>query len=363
MIHRSLLRVCALALAAAACDRGPTDPSRPDTFEVRFIGVPADAESFTPRAVADGRVVGVASTDAEMWAVEWANGVFRRLLPATPAGCHGEPLAARGGVTVGQITCTANGLPTGQPVDAYGWITGAAAPPRLFAEPYTFVGATADGDVVGTINPSAQFPQAQQRAFVRAGGAVTVLMPDSAIASEAAGITDEGAVVVTAWYECAADDEDCVSSRVKVRVSDGVWLEVPIPRGATRLVAGAVSSGGHVAVYAFGETDQVFIYEIEDRDLDALPVIPGTRVVLMSANALGQVVGTGVRPDETARQASYGIVWGADRQYDLSERIAGTERWFITSAVAADDEGRIAGTGISVEDGVTGPILLVPTTL
>jgi hypothetical protein len=362
MIHRSLLRVCALALLAAACDRSPTDRSKPDTFIVTFIGIPADAESFTSRAIANGRVVGTASDAVNAWAVEWQAGIgFRRLLPAAPAGCHSEPLAARGAYTVGQVTCTASGDAAGRPVDAYGWVAG-QAPPRLFAEPYTFTGVNADGAVVGTVNPPGQFPQAQSRAFLRTSAGVTVLVPDGAVASEAAGITDAGDVVVTAWYTCLEDDEDCLSSRV-LAWSGGAWTEPKVPSGASRVVAGAVSPEGHVALYAFGETDQVFLYEVGDRGLDALPVIPGTRVVLVSANARGQVIGTGVRPETTGRQTSYGIVWGADRQYDLSERIGGEVRWHISSALATDDEGRIAATGRNLTDGLEGPILLVPANL
>lgn len=361
MMHRSIPRVCALALLAAACKGSPTDPSKPDTFTVSFIGVPADAQSFTPRAVTGGRVVGTASNGASNWAVEWQGGTFRRLLPAAPAGCHSEPRAARGAYTVGEVTCTASGDPAGQPVDAYGWMAGQTGP-RLFAEPYTFVGVNASGAVAGTINPPTQFPQAQSRAFLLSSGGVTVLLPEGAAASEAAGITDAGEVVVTAWYTCADDAEACRPSRVMV-YSGGGWTEPRVPRGPSRVVAGAVSPGGHVAIYTFGETDQVFLYEIEDRDLEALPVIPGTRVVLMSANARGQVIGTGVRPETAGRQTSYGIIWGADRQYDLSERVGGVTAWDITSALASDDEGRIVGTGIHLADGLQGPILLVPSNL
>lgn len=360
MIHRSLLCVCALALLAAGCDGSPTDPSEPDTFTVQFIGVPVGATSFTPRAITEGRVVGTAADGESTWAVEW-QGSFRRLFPAPPAGCHGEPLAARGAFTVGQVTCTATGDAAGQPVDAYGWIAGESGP-RLFAEPYNFVGVNADGAIVGTINPRAQFPQARQRAFLRTAAGVTVLVPDSAIASEAAGITDAGQVVVTAWYDCPPDNENCVSSNVQVW-ANGSWTELRVPRDTRGVVAGAVSPGGHVAMYGFGEADAVFLYDLEDRDLDHLPVIPGTRVVLMSANARGQVIGTGIRPETTGRATSYGIIWGADRQYDLSERIGGVDRWHISSAFASDDQGRIVGTGTSLEDGLEGPILLVPTTL
>jgi hypothetical protein len=363
MTHRPLLRACALALLAAACNRSPTDPSRPGKFNVTFIGVPADAETFTPRAVTAGRVVGVASDGERNWAVEWVGGTFRRLLAGEPAGCHSEPLSARGAFNVGQVTCTASGDPAGQPVDAYGWATGLAVP-RLFVEPHTFVGVNASGAIAGTVNPAAQFPQAQHRAFYRTGAGVVVLVPEGATGSEAAGITDAGQVVVTAFFACAEADEDCVSSRVMVW-SAGAWTALPTPRGSTRVVAGAVSPAGHVAVYAFGEADQIYLYDLDDRDLDALPVIPGTRVVLVSANARGQVVGTGIRPESTTREASYGIVWGDQRQYDLSERIvdAGTARWHVDAALASDDEGRIAGTGINGDTGQEGAILLVPTRL
>jgi uncharacterized membrane protein len=262
---------------------------------------------------------------------------------------------------VGQVTCTASGDPAGRPVDAYGWVAGVNVP-RLFAEPYTFVAVNADGAIAGTVNPSAQFPQAQHRAFLRTAAGVTVLVPDGAAASEAAGITDAGEVVVTAWYDCPADAEDCVSSRVHVW-SNGAWTELRVPRGSTRVVAGAVSPRGHVAMYASGETDQVYLYELDDRDLDPLPVIPGTRVVLMSANARGQVIGTGIRPETTGRATSYGIVWGAERQYDLSERIGGLDLWHISSALASDDEGRIVGTGTNLDERFEGPILLVPSNL
>lgn len=361
MIHRSLARACALALLAAACD-SPTDPSRPGRYNVTFIGVPAGATSFTPRAVTGGRVVGVASDGERTWAVEWT-GTFRRLGPDAPAGCHTDPLAARGALTVGQVTCTASGDPGGQPVDVYGWIAGQTIG-RVFVEPYNFVGVNATGAVAGTINPPAQFPRARHRAFTRTSAGATILLPDSAIASEAAGITDAGDVVVTAWYACAPENDECVSSRVQVwSAASGTWTELDVPRNATRMVAGAVSPQGHVAVYAFGEADQVFLYEIEDRDLDALPVIPGTRVVLMSANGRGQVIGTGIRPETAARQTSYGIIWGADRQYDLSERVVKETPWHVSAAVATDDEGRIVGIGTSLDDGVEGPILLTPVNL
>jgi hypothetical protein len=367
MIHRPLIRACAAVLAAAAvagCRGTPTDPARPGTYQVTFIGVPAGAQSFAPRAVAGERVVGVAADANRAWAVQWTAGGFSLIGPAVPAGCHSEPTAARGGATVGQVTCTATGAPAGQPVDVYGWVAGQAVP-RLFAQPYTFTGVTSDGAaVVGTINPSSQFPQAQSRAFLRTGGGVTELLPPNAIASEAAGISDAGDVVVTAYYDCPEGeaDDDCHPSRVMAWNADA-WTEIPLPRDAERAVAVAVSSAGDVAGYAFGEADGVFLYRLSRRDLDALPVIPGTRVVLAGVNSLPQVVGTGIREETTGRATSYGIVWGDERTYDLSERIAGTVPWQITSALATDDEGRIAGTGVNRGTGQEGAVLLTPSDL
>lgn len=364
MIHRSLLRVLPLALLAAACDRSPTDPSRPGTFNVTFLGAPAGAESFSPRAVDAGRVVGVASAADSAWTVQWLDGVFTRIGPATAPGCFSEPVAARGGFTVGQVTCTASGDPSGQPVDAYGWTTGETVPPRLFTEPYTFVAVNRSGTVVGTINPGSQFPQGQRRAFVRTGGSAAVLLPPGASASEAVGVTDDGEVVVNAWYSCLSDEETppCYLSRPLVW-RGGEWVEIRLPSRTNRALALAVGSEGHVAGLAFGEADQTFLHRIGRSGVKALPVIPGTRVLLTGANARGQVIGTGIRPEATARQVSYGIVWGDERQYDLTERLSGLQRWLITAAMGTDDEGRIAGTGLNTEAGLEGAILLTPTNL
>lgn len=366
MIHRSLVCACAAVLAltaAAGCRRTPTDPGRPETYLVTPMGVPAGALSFVPRAVAGGRVVGVAADANRAWAVQWVAGSFAVIGPPVPAGCHSEPTAARGGFTVGQVTCTASGAPGGQPVDAYGWVAGEAPGPRLFAEPYTFVGVTTGGAVVGTINPGAQFPRAESRAFVRGGGSVVVLLPPGAVGSEAVGISEAGDVVVTAYFLCLGEQtEGCFPSRV-LAWNAGTWTEIPVPRRAGRAVAAAVSSEGDVAGYSFGEADGVFMYRLPRRDLDGLPVIPGTRVLLSGANGLPQVVGTGIRDEISGRPASYGIVWGDERQYDLSERLGGTERWQVTSALATDDEGRIVGTGVSLESGVESAILLTPTSL
>ncbi len=365
MIHRSLLCACAAVLtltALGACRKSPTDPSRPGTFVVAFMGVPPGAESFSPRAVDGGRVVGVAADEGTVGAVQWIGGIFTPIGPVAPAGCHSEPLAARGGQTVGQVTCTASGDPAGQPVDAYGWKAGEAVA-RLFAEPYTFVAVNAGGAVAGTINPGTQFPQAPRRAFVRTGAGVAVLVPPGATGSEAVGITDAGEVVVNAFYVCLDDPpEPCYPSRA-LFWSGGAWTEIPVPPRGERAVAAAVSATGEVAGYAFGEADQVFLYEIEGNDLDVLPVIPGTRVLLTGANARGQVVGTGIRPETTGRAASYGIVWGDERQYDLDERIAGTQEVRVISALATDDDGRIAGTGVNPDTGQEGAILLTPSEL
>lgn len=365
MIHRSLVRLCAAALVlaagASACRGSPTDPSRPGRFTVTFLGTPVDATGFSPRAVDAGRVVGLALGASSVWAAQWLNGSFTRIGPAPPAGCFSEPLAARGGFTVGQVTCTASGSPASQPVDAYGWAAGVAVPARLFAEPYSFVGVNGSGIIAGTINPAAGFPLAQRRAFVLAGGAVSILLPPGATASEAVGITNSSQVVVTAYRSCEPDVPRCHESSVMVWEA-GAWTEVPVPRDADRTVGAAVSAEGHVAVYAFGESDQAFLYEIRRRDTDGLPIIPGTSVVLAGANSLGQVVGTAYRREPAGRLPSYGIVWGDERQYNLSERLASTEDdWQITSALAIDDERRIAGTAVNSGTGQEGAVLLTST--
>lgn len=365
MTRRSLVRLCAaaavLAAGASACRDTPTDPSRPRRFTVTFLGVPADAEGFTPRAVDAGRVVGTAAGGGTVWAAQWLNGSFTRIGPAAPAGCHTEPVAARGGFTVGQVVCTATGVPAGEPVDVYGWASGVAVPARVFAEPYTFVGVSGGGAIAGTVNPAAQFPQAQQRAFVLSAGAATLLLPPGADASEAVGITDVGQVVVTAHRACDPASAGCRESSVMVWEA-GVWTEVPVPAGADRAVGAAVSAEGHVAGYAFGESDQAFVYLVPRRDIDALPIIPGTRVLLSGANSLGQVVGTAVRDEPGGRLPSYGVLWGDERQYNLTERLASTEEeWQITAALATDDDEHVAGTAVNPGTGQEGAILLVST--
>lgn len=365
MIHRALSRACAAAaavLAMAACDGSPTDPSRPGRYTVTFLGVPAGATGFAPRAVAAGRVVGAAPGAGSTRAFQWINGGFQVIGPAPRPGCHSEPTAARGAFTVGHTLCTSTGEPGAQPVDASGWAVGVPAPQRLFPEPYTFTGVSAGGMVVGTVNPSAHFPRGQHRAFAVVNGAATILVPEGAAGSEAAGVTDAGDVVVTAYYVCPQDAEDCAMSRVMVW-NAGAWTAVPIPRNTTRTVAAAVSADGHVAGYAFGEADQAFLYDIPDDDVDPLPIIPGTRVLLAGVNSLGsgQVVGTGIRPESAARQASYGIAWGDGRQYNLSERIIGSQPgWHVSAALATDDQGWIAGTGTHAETGQDGAIVLIP---
>jgi hypothetical protein len=365
MIHRSRARLCVAALAlaagASACRGSPTDPSRPGRYTLTFLGTPADATGFSPRALDAGRVVGVAVGGGTVWAAQWMNGTFTRISPAAPAGCHTEPMAARASLTVGQVVCTATGVPAGQPVDVYGWAAGVAVPARVFPEPYTFVGVSAGGVIAGTVNPAAQFPQAQRRAFVLASGAASILLPPGATASEAVGITDENQVVVNAYRVCQQDERRCHESSVMVW-DGGTWTDIPVPRNADRAVGAAVSSDGRVAGYAFGESDQAFLYHIRRRDMDGLPIIPGTRVLLSGANSLGQAVGTAVRDEPAGRLPSYGIVWGDERQYNLTERLASTdEAWQITSALAVDDERHIAGTAVNTETGQEGAVLLTST--
>ena len=360
MPHRFLLRACAaacVAVAAGACDNSPTDPSRPGQYQLIFLGKPQDAESFTPRAVAAGRVVGTARRGNVVWAVQWANGGFSRIGPDVPAECASEPTAARGAFTVGQVVCTAAG---DQPTDAYGWAAGVGALPRLLAEPYVFTGINSVAQISGTVRPRAQFPQASQRAILVQGTNVTVLLPPGASSSEAAGISDSSTVAVTGYYGCLADAPDCVPSRVSVWAA-GEWAELPIPRNTSAAVAAAVSSAGHVAGYTLGGAEGVFLWDPDDEDLEVLPVVPGTRVQITGANALGQVVGTGIRTPAPGQQASYGIVWGDGRQYALAERVTGTTtRWEVTAALATDDDGRIAGIGVNATTGEEGAILLSP---
>jgi len=360
MLHRSTAGVLLFAgaiFATAACDGTPTDPSRPGRYEVTFLGVPAGAESFLPRAVAAGRVVGTARGGGAAWAVQWANGTFTRIGPDVPAACESEAMAARGAFTVGQTTCaTAGDVPT----DAYGWAANLGSLPRLFPEPYGFVDINRSAVIVGTLYPPAAFPQATPRAFQVQDGGATVLLPPDAQASEAVGVTDSGAVVVTAYYGCTGDPPACVPSRAALLVG-GEWRPVPVPGNAERTAAAAVSSAGHVAGYSLGSVDGLFLYDSEDDDLDALPVVPGMRVQVTGANALGQVVGTGIRQSTAPGQhASLGIIWGDGRQYALSERILGPVQWQVTAALATDDEGRIAGTGFDPATGREGAILLVP---
>lgn len=359
MLHRFALLACACACAllAAACDNSPTDPSRPGEYNVTFLGVPAGAESFTPRAVSGGRVVGTARAGGVAWAVQWANGAFTRIGPDVPASCETEALGVRVAFTVGQVTCYAVG---DAPTDAYGWAAGVGAFPRLFPEPYTFVDVNRSAAIVGTVNPAAQFPQASPRAFIAEGATVTLLLPDGAVASEAAGIADDGTVAVTGYYDCTGQ-RDCAAARAVTRVA-GAWRPVPLPSTAERSVAAAVSSAGHVAGYLGGDVDGVFLYDAPDDDFDELPVVPGTRVQITGVNALGQITGTGTRQSVApGQQASYGIVWGDGRQYSISERIDDSVPWVVTAALATDDEGRIAGTGFNTQTGQEGAILLTPS--
>lgn len=361
MLHRSALLACSCALAVfvTACRDNPTDPSRPPEYDVVFIGVPADAESFTPQGLFAGRVVGTARAGNAAWAVQWANGTFARIGPDVPSGCESEALAARVAYTVGQVTCFGGGT---TPADAYGWVTGVGALPRLFAEPYGFVDINRSADIVGTVNPPAQFPQGAQRAFLAQGTAVTILLPPGAASSVAAGISDEGIVAVTAYYDCAADDDDCAPSRAMVWEA-GEWREVPLPARADGSIAAAVSAEGDVAGYTLGEAEGLFLYDAPDDDTETLPVVPGTTVQITDANGVGsgQVVGTGFRVSPApGQQASYGILWGDGLQYALNDRLDDDQPWNVTAAFAVDDEESVAGTGFNTETGQEGALLLVP---
>lgn len=361
MPHRFIVRACAglcAALAVSACDRSPTDPSRPGRYEVTFLGLPAGAGSFTPRALSAGRVVGAARVNGAWRAVQWSGGVFAPIGPPVPPACDSEAVAAHGPFTVGQVTCYA--AVGDEPNDALGWATGVGALPQLFGEPYGFVDVNGSALIAGTVNPRAQFPRSTSRAFLVSGATTTVLVPPGAVSSEAVGVSDAGAVAVTGHYVCVPEDDDCAPSRVWIW-SAGGWTEVPLPDGATAAVGAAVSSAGHVAGYTLGGGGGVFLWEIEDEDLDLLPVVPGTRVQITGVNALGQIVGTGIRNEPASgQQPSYGIIWGDERMYNLTERVTGPIDWQVTSAMGTDDEGRIAGTAVNPETGQEGAVLLIP---
>lgn len=349
-----LAAAAAAVVLAAACG-SPTEPGRPGFYTVTFVGTPPGAETFTPRAVAGRRVYGIAAAGSERWPVVWSDGTFRRLLDP-PAGCAALPWAARGGAVVGQVNCGAAGDPGSVPVDAYGWGQGTGLPPgRVVAAPHGYRGVSAAG-VVGTVYPRSEFPGRPHRAFLAStSGGVEVLLPPEAGASAAAGIADDGTLAVTALYDCTA--AGCGGSRVAVR-SGGAWSVLPLPPGAERAVAVAVSSQGHVLGLAGGSAGQLFVHH--QGRTRVLPVVPGTRVVVEGVNARGQVVGTGTRTTAVpGRALAEGILWGGGRQYFLRERIR-TEDWEVTSAHAIDDDGFVAATGVHAETGRSGPILLVP---
>lgn len=361
MHHRlaPLAFACALVLFANACRDTPTDPSRPPDYDVVFLGAPAGAESFTPRGMFAGRVVGTARLGTDARAVQWANGSFSPVGPEPPAGCRSEAIAARVAFTVGQITCAG---PDGTPVDAFGWATGVGALPRLFADPYGFVDINRSATIVGTVNPPAEFPQRAQRAFLAQGAAVTILLPPGAVSSVATGISDEGLVVVTAYFDCTGEGDRCAPSRAMIW-EDGAWRDVPLLSRARSSVAAAVSTEGDVAGQTSGQAEGVFQYDAPDDDLEALPIVPGTTVQVSGANSVGsgQVVGTGFRTTPApGQQASYGIVWGDGFLYSISERINDDQPWIVTAALATDDEERVAGIGFNSETGQRGAILLVP---
>jgi hypothetical protein len=341
----------ALATAAAGC-RSPTEPA-PGQYTVVFLGTPADAETFAPRAVVGRRVYGTASGGGATWPVVWSDGTFARLVDF-PADCQAEPREARGGAVVGIVVCPPPDEAAGPPDDAFGWGIGPGVPAgRVVAEPHAYQGVSPAG-VVGTIQPRTEFPLRAHRAFRVAGGGVEILLPPGAEASEAAGIATDGTVGATSFRGCTA--EGCAESRVAVLVGGG-WTEVPLPNDTDHAVAVAVSSAGHVLGFASGAADAVFVHHLGRTRV--LPRVPGTQVVLNGVNARGWVVGTGARPVVVGRGQSAGIIWGRDRQYFLSERVVG-RTWEVTAAEAIDDEDFIAGAGIERETGLQGAILLVP---
>lgn len=355
-MNRSALSAPALlaaALLAGACDN-PAGSKRPGKYTVQFIGAPAGASSFTPADIERGAVVGAAEVGGRVVAARWENGAFSFFSTGAPAGCDSEATAISSAAVVGEISCGG---------DTYGWSTTGIG--RVDPAAHTFVDVNDAGTIVGTRGRG----EAELRAFVVQDGAATVLLPPGAEASAAAGISDDGDVAVTAYSGCG--DEGCARSSVWV-LRGGQWSQAPVPRGTGRAEAVAVSGEGHVAAVGSAELDAagkpenllqpVFVWEPGD-DLDALPVIPGTRVIVRDVSSLEYAVGSGVRPDRPA-QPTYGIVWGGGRLYYLSERMErGFEPWQIEAAMAIDDEGRIAGLGSNVETGASGAVLLVPRNL
>lgn len=341
-ISRALL---AAALFAAACNDSPTDAVRPGSYDATRLGAPAWADTFEPEAVDGTRVVGAATTGGRSLAVLWMAGTFSRVGPEPAAGCDSRATAVSGTVIVGEVTCG---------TDAYGWATTLSG--RAIAGPHTFADVNASGTIVG----SRAGPEAARRAFILRNGQVTELLPPGATGSEAAGISDEGDVAVTAYAACG--DEGCEESYVAVW-RNGTWTTVPLPRGASRAVAYAVSSAGHVLGRGMGRQDPLFVWQ-RDEDLQGLPVVPGTRVEVNGISELGQVVGAGVRPDFPA-QPTHGIVWGGEREYYLSDRIRGEDgdSWLIDAALAIDDDGRIAALGTHERTGESAALLLVPSRL
>jgi hypothetical protein len=340
----------ALAVLAAAGCGSPTAPGRPPLYTAVFVGIPPGADAFLPTVVAAGRVYGVASRGAESWVAVWTEqGGFATVLDAG-SGCRAAPRAARAGLVVGEVSCGAPD-PGGGP-DVRGWIVG-APPPAAPADPHDF-SAVSPAGVMGTLFPRAHFPGGVPRAFLLAGSGAEPLVPPGAEASVAGGVADDGTLAVTALSACAA--AGCATARVAVR-RDGRWTVLPLPNGADRATAVAVSSRGHVLGHAGGPVEHVFV-RLGNRTR-SLPLIPGTRVVVHGVNALGQVVGTATHPPAPGRLPGAGVLWGRERLYFLSERVAARD-WEITSATAIDDEQYVAGTGVHTASGLQGPILLVP---
>jgi hypothetical protein len=342
--------VLAAAVLAGACDN-PGGPHRPGEYTLQVIGVPPGASSFTPADVDERVVVGAAEVGGRTVAARWSDGAWTLLNTGAPAGCDSEATAISGGSVAGEISCGA---------DTYGWATGITG--RVDPAPHTFVDINAEGTVAGTRGRA----QADLRAFVARSGSFTVLLPPGAEASAAAGIADDGEVAVTGFSGCGG--AGCTRSSVWVWRA-GEWSEAPLPRGADRAEAVAASSEGHVAGFGIRDADQdsildndlqpVFLWERGD-DLEGLPVIPGTRVVVRDVASSGFAVGSALRPDRPA-QPTYGVIWGKGRLYYLTERMMREfEDWQIEAALGIDDKGHIAGIGTHRETGETGAVLLIP---
>lgn len=339
----TLLAACALPLGA--CPGDPTGPVRPPEYRVVFIGAPAWADAFVPVDVDGGRVVGFALVGTDRVAAQWVDGAFSAIGLAPPPGCASVALGARGGRTVGQVTCGA---------DAYGWAS-SGPEGRVAAPPHTFTDVSVDGLITGTLRPSPFGDPAQRRAFIVAGSQATLLLPPGADGSEAAGISDDGAVAVTAYGACAAGG----CGQIGVQVWDaGAWTMIDPPRSAVFAEARAVSTEGHVLGMMVTESglDRPFLWT-EDDGAEELAVLPGTLAQAYDVNADGLAVGTATRTALVSETA--GVAWSGARIYYLTDKVQGGV-WQVIEALAIDDDGNVAAYARNPETGAEGPVLLVP---